>query len=333
MNLVIPDMSKITTEIGKNTDQGYVFNSYGSELYLKHVISNVITLRRHDQTRPVALYCSEEHVDLIKKFGLGHYFQKLEFLPEENRSVTGFKHNIDKFMPFRENIILDSDILWCRNPDLLWKLLSPYRFTITGNQKADIFFGGPKGASIVKDFLLNRRKKTLARFELTYLSRVQAGVIYAADRELTERVCKRSKEFFSRREETHFVSRTNEKGRKDETCEWSLAMAMSALKLQVFPWQNGYESAQLDYFEDYTIHDKYFNEVTCLYYSSKLKNDLKGLKNKTVRKAIYRFLLLFPNRGDYLYVTPFCLHFGWLHQKKTLNQFSELCWNKAAGNR
>src|SRR5690625_6811220 len=81
-------------------------------------------------------------------------------------------------------------------------------------------------------------------------------MIYAADRDLTESVCRHAREFFSRRDETHFVSRKNEKGRKEETCEWSLAMAMSAHKLQVFPWHNGYESAQLDYFEDYTLQDR-----------------------------------------------------------------------------
>src|SRR5690554_3629876 len=103
MNFAIPDMSRISEAIGDNTGQGYIFNSYGSELYLKHVISNVITLRRHDQTRPVALYCSEEHQSLIKSYGLEHYFQILQFLPEENRSVIGFKHNFYKFMPFGEN--------------------------------------------------------------------------------------------------------------------------------------------------------------------------------------------------------------------------------------
>src|SRR5690625_6170581 len=154
-------------------------------------------MRMYDQSRPVALYCSENHLDLIKQSGLEHYFQALNILPEENRSVIGFKHNIYKFMPFKENLFLDSDILWCRNPDKLWKLLSPYRFTITGTQKADIFFGGPKGVAIALDFLLNRRKRTLEKFNLTYLSRVQAGMIYSADRDLTESVCRRSEEHTS----------------------------------------------------------------------------------------------------------------------------------------
>src|SRR5690625_4919520 len=85
--------------------------------YLKHVISNIVTLRRYDQSRPVALYCSENHLDLIQQSGLEHYFQALNILPEEKRAVIGFMHNIYKFMPFEENWLLDSDILLFSTPD------------------------------------------------------------------------------------------------------------------------------------------------------------------------------------------------------------------------
>lgn len=61
MNIEIPDMKKISASIEKNIDEGYVYNSYGSELYLKHVISSIVTLRRYDQKRPVALFCSKNH--------------------------------------------------------------------------------------------------------------------------------------------------------------------------------------------------------------------------------------------------------------------------------
>src|SRR5690625_7204386 len=44
--------------------------------YLKHVISNIVTLRRYDQSRPVALYCSENHLDLIQQSGLEHYLDR-----------------------------------------------------------------------------------------------------------------------------------------------------------------------------------------------------------------------------------------------------------------
>lgn len=312
----------------KNYKEGYVYNSYSSSLYLKHVVSSVMTLRRYDTVRPVALYCSYEHKKIIEKFKLTPLFSQIHILPEENRSIPGFKHNLEKFMPFQKNLFLDSDIVWCRNPDPLWTRLDSYQFTITGTQIADIFFGGHKGIFVLADVFMQRRKKTLHKFGLSFLSRVQAGMIYSSDKALTKRVSDAAKEYFSQKDETHFVSRTTEKGRNDESCEWSLAMAMAALELQVFNWLNGYESPQLDYISDYTIHDNDFKKVSCLYYSNRFVYDLKGIRQPLMRKLFIKFISLLPGKGDHFYVTPYCLHFGWLKEKKVLNRFSENSWNK-----
>jgi len=316
----------------KNHKEGYVYNSYRSDLYLKHVVSSIVTLRRHDTERPVAIYCCKEHKELIEHAKLTPLFSQIHILPEENRSIPEFKHNLEKFMPFHKNLFLDSDIIWCRNPDALWTRLSTYKFTITGTQTADIFFGGHKGLYVLFDLLMQKRKKTLQKFGLSFLSRVQAGMIYASDKSLTKRVSDTAKEYFSQKEETHFVSRTTEKGRNDESCEWSLAMAMSALDLQVFEWLNGFESPQLDYISDYTMHDKNFKKVHCLYYSNRFVYDLKGIRQPVIRKVLIKCISLLPGKGDHFYVTPYCLHFGWLNEKKVLNRFSEDIWNELTGS-
>ena len=310
----------------KIADEGYVYATYGSIKYLKHVIASIISLRRYDKDRPVALFCSEDHLAVIEKNSLREHINHIFILPEEYRSITGFKHNVYRFMPFHRNLYLDSDIVWCREPRNLWKAFSAYRFTITGNQVSDLFFGAHKGFGVLKDLLLGSRKRTLKRFGLTYLSRVQSGMIYAGDPELTEEVCELAKEMLRRRKETHFRSRKEEQGRSEESCEWSFAMAMSRLKVQVFPWLNGYESPQLDFIENYTRYDNSFENVECLLFGSQFIYDLKGLKNRFLQKSLIRLLTLLPGKGDYLYVTPYCLHFGWYHQKEPLNRFSNACW-------
>ena len=209
----------------------------------------------------------------------------------------------------------------------MWKSFSGYSFTITGNQIADLFFGATKGVAILKDYFLGRRAKTLKNFDLTYLSRVQAGMIYTSDDNLAKQVCEQSKMFFDNRKETHFRSRIEEQGRNEESCEWSLAMAMAKLKLQVYPWLNGYESPQLDFIEDYTTYNQDFKEVECLVYSNRFVYDLKALKSKWLQTLLIKLLSLMPGKGDYLYVTPYCLHFGWYHQKEPLDKFSESCWH------
>jgi hypothetical protein len=310
----------------KLSDQGYVYNSFGKEKYLKFAAASVATLRRYDTERPVALFCSEEHAELIGNQSLNGHFDHVFVLPEENRSITGFKHSIHQFMPFNQNLFLDSDILWCRNPDALWRSLYSHPFTITGNQVSDHFFGGPKGLTVIFDYLLKRRTRTLKRFGLTYLSRVQSGMIYARDPELTRRICLLAGEMLEKRHRTHFRSRTEEKGRSEETCEWSLAMAMASLKVQVYPWLQGYNSPQLDYIEDFTEHNEDFTEVKCFLYANRFVYDLKNLKSKQLRNLLIRLITLLPGKGDYLEVTPYCLHFGWIHQKEPLIQFSESVW-------
>lgn len=315
-----------TFEGKKLADEGYVYVTYGDKKYLKHVVASIVTLRRYDNKRPVTLFCSDEHHQILKDESLENQFTHIYSLPEENQSIIGFKHHLHQFLPFKKNLFLDSDILWCKDPSKLWQSLSAYRFTITGNQHADLFFGASKGFSVLKDIFLRRRCRTLRRFDISYLSRVQAGMIFSADDELTEKVCVLSGELFQQRHLTHFRSRKEELGRSDESCEWSLAMAMAKMELQVFPWLNGYESPQLDYIDTYTKHDEEFRNVKCLFYSNKFVYDLKGLRTPWLQTSLIRLLSLIPGKGDHLYVTPYCLHFGWYHQKKYLDHFAASCW-------
>ena len=312
----------------KQGEEGYVYNTYGKIKYLKHAVASVSTLRRYDKKRPVAIFCSDEHADLLKQEPLEGLFTHIFHLPEENRSITGFKHNIDRFMPFEKNIYIDSDIVWCKKTDQLWKAFSPYDFTITGNQSADNFFGGPKGVGIIRDILLRRRNRTLKRFGLTYLPRVQSGVIYTRDYETTKNVCDQAKAFLDEKHRTHFRHRSEEAGRSEESCEWSLAMAMAELKIKVYPWFNGHESPQLDYIDTFTVHDDDFQDVECLYYTNKTVYNFRGFPVRWIQKFMIGLYSLFPGKGDYLYVTPYCLHFGWYHQKEPFFEFSERVWEQ-----
>lgn len=308
--------------------EGYVYNTYGKKLYLKHAIASVTTLRRYDKKRPVALFCSDNHRKILQENSLQDRFDHIFLLPDDNASITGFKHHVYKFMPFRKNMYLDGDMIWCRDPEGLWQSFAPYEFTITGNQVSDNFFGAPKGIGIIKDILLFRRARTLKRFDITYLSRVQSGMIYAADESRTSEVCKLAQDLLDQRHLTHFRSRKEETGRNEESCEWSLAMAMAILKIQVYPWFFGYNSPQLDFIDSYTRYNEDFTEVKCLIYNDRFTYNLRGLKFKGLRKTLTSLFSLIPGKGDYLYTTPYCLHFGWFHQKEPFNRFAGEVWKK-----
>lgn len=296
--------------------QGYILTSYGKMKYLRHAVACAITLRRYDRTRPIAIVCTAEHLQVVESNEvLKDLFTVRHLLLPEFASIIGFKHNVHRFLFFEENLFIDSDIIWCKNPDSLWQALAPYPFTTTGVMSADHFFGASKGIGVLSDILLRKRQRTLKRFGLSYLSRVHSGVMYARDYAVTEQVVDLAQEMVRQVERTHFQSRLQETGRNLESCEWSLAMAMSKLNLPVYPWLLGQRSIQLDYISDYTINNADFTEVKCLYYTDRTVYSFRGLKVKWLRRLLTQCFSAIPGRGEYMYVTPYCLHFGWLHEK------------------
>ena len=163
---------------------------------------------------------------------------------------------------------------------------------------------------------------------LTKLVRGRKHVPRFAVDELTERVCERARSFLDRRGETHFRSRLSEAGRALESCEWSLAMAMSDLDVPVLPWLQGHQSPQLDYISAWTDHDRDFREVRCRYYCDETVYALRGLRAAWMRRLLLGVLTTLPGRGDWMEVTPFALHFGWMHEKEPLDRFAEMVWSQ-----
>jgi hypothetical protein len=290
-------------------------------------VASVVSLHRYDNKRPAALVCVEKHKKILEELRLDDLFDIIHVLEPQRASIVGFKHNIHEYMFFEKNMYLDSDIIWCKNPDSLWQAFEPYDFTITGTQISDNFFGGPKNLAVLKDMLFQRRQRTLDRFGLSYLSRVQTGIMYAQDYNLTKKLCELSREMLSRKQETHFRSRTMEYGRCEESCEWSMAMAMSKLNLPVYPWMQGHNSPQLDYVSNYTEHDADFEYVKCKYYCDQSVYNLRGVQIPWLRNVLTKLLSLFPGKGDYLFATPYCLHFGWYREKQPFFKFAERTWN------
>lgn len=311
--------------------EGYVLHTYGPERYVRHALASVITLRRHDPKRPVALFCPSSHRDVLEAHGVANHFQDIELLPDEHASIVGFKHHLHEFMPYERSLFVDADIVWCRDPEPLWQQLRAYTFTASGLERADFFFGGPKGWRVLIDILLNRRGRTMERFGITHLPRVQAGMIYSGDRSTAEAVCRTAAALLERREDTHFRSRLSE-GRSEESCEWSLAMAMSRHDLPVFPWFQGQLSPQLDFIEGLTNYDPDFRDVRYKYYSDRFVYSLRGIRHDRLRNALIKLITRLPGRGDYMEFTPIALHFGWLHFKEPFYSFSERVWAESTGH-
>ena len=128
-------------------------------------------------------------------------------------------------------------------------------------------------------------------------------MIYSRDVQLTCDVCELASDFLEQRANTHFRSRLNE-GRTEESCEWSLAMAMSKMQLHVYPWLQGYNSPQLDFIEGLTEYDAEFERVRCRYYTDRFVYMLRGLTHEALRDRLIKWASLLPGKGDFLEVIP-----------------------------
>lgn len=308
------------------SDEGYIFHAYGSERYLQAAVASAATLRRHDRERPIAICCHQQHQERLRDHPAGKLFDQVLDLPEAHHSIVGFKHHLYRFTPFQRNLFVDSDMIWCRDPDPLWKQLSAYPFTATGLERADYFFGSRKGLDILPLFLTYQREKTMKRFGLTCLPRVQAGMIYLDDPVLGRQVCQMAEGFFDIRHQTHFHDRRNE-GRSHSSCEWSMAVAMSRLGLPVFPWYQGYNSPQLDYVAPFVDHDPDFESVRCRYFPNPTLQRLQGFPNTWLAQRLIDLYSSIPGQGDYMEVTPFSLHFGFKRHKQPFWDFSDRHWS------
>jgi hypothetical protein len=105
-----------------------------------------------------------------------------------------------------------------------------------------------------------------------------------------------------------------------------MALAMSELNLHVFPWLQGRNSPQLDYIDSLTDHDPDFQDVSYRLYTNDFVYSLRGLPNPTVRDALLGLAERLPGMGEYMELTPYALHFGWLHQKQPFYDFAERAW-------
>lgn len=112
-------------------NQGYFFIALG-ERYIKECFLLSQTIRKHGDNRPISLLVHKEDVDYAKKLNI--FDQYLIFEPNDdlwNNCTTGFEKyclyprvNFDKYLPYEENIIVDSDVLCQFNTQHVWDYMS-----------------------------------------------------------------------------------------------------------------------------------------------------------------------------------------------------------------
>jgi hypothetical protein len=111
--------------------QGYFFIALGKR-YIQECLILSETIRKNGDDRPISLLIHPEDEEYSKSF---NFFDKLiHFKPNDqlwNDCQTGFEKyclypriNFDRYIPYDENIIVDSDVLCQYNTEKLWSYLT-----------------------------------------------------------------------------------------------------------------------------------------------------------------------------------------------------------------
>ena len=140
---------------------------------------------------------------------------------------------MDKYWFFDQQIYLDSDILWCKHPNVLWKAFEPHNICAIGHPKAGGTFGYCYGKEYISNILLFKRKRTLRKFNLKGIPRISAIAIFSKNRDITASACQQARWFFTQKHLTHFNGGKNIRIDNEESCEWSMAMAWAKFHLSV----------------------------------------------------------------------------------------------------
>ena len=118
-------------------NQGYFLIALGKR-YIDECAMLVKTIRHCGDNRPVSLLIHPEDEDYVKQHGI--FDKTVHFQPDDDlwrECQTGFEKfclypriNFEKYLPYDENIIVDSDVLCQYNPEALWKFLSAQQLPI-----------------------------------------------------------------------------------------------------------------------------------------------------------------------------------------------------------
>ena len=139
--------------------QGYFLIALGQR-YIVEASLLANTIKKHDESRPIALLINPEDLDYAKSFGCFDEYVPFDPTVDEetykdcNNNFEKFciyvRINFDKILPYDETINLDTDVLCQYNPDHLWEYLSQSDFPVRtlGKKRCDAHWHWNQGYNI-----------------------------------------------------------------------------------------------------------------------------------------------------------------------------------------
>jgi hypothetical protein len=101
--------------------------AYGPEKYIRMARALALSYRRHNQRRPFAIVTDDRNTK-----DLENYFDLVIPLNPTYGVGVVQKLNLDRYSPFDETLFADSDCIFYKSPERIWRLYASKDFTVRG---------------------------------------------------------------------------------------------------------------------------------------------------------------------------------------------------------
>ena len=112
---------------GASLSEGLITIAYGPEKYIRMARALALSYRRQNQRRPFAIVTDDSNTKVLE-----NYFDVV--IPLNSTYGLGVvqKLNVDRYSPFDETLFIDSDCIFYKSPERIWRLYAGKDFCVRG---------------------------------------------------------------------------------------------------------------------------------------------------------------------------------------------------------
>jgi len=213
--------------------EGLITIAYGPEKYIRMARALALSYRRQNQLRPFAIVTDDSNAK-----GLKNYFDVV--IPLNSTYGLGVvqKLHLDHYSPFDETLFVDSDCIFYKSPERVWRLYAGKDFSVRGWR---YLTGGTEYEKKRPYEFVQNTPDFLGKNNITRLPHFNSGVVFFKRSETASNVFINARSVYEQRKTLGLVPFKN----APIADEPAFGVAMEICGVEMDPWDNheGMETA------------------------------------------------------------------------------------------
>lgn len=173
--------------------EGLITIAYGSKHYIKMAIALSRSYARLGSTRPFAVVTDQKNAGELSR-----HFDCIIPIEKSRGAGVAQKLFLDQYSPFQCTLFVDSDCLFYKNPEQIWRLYSSRCFGIAGWRYLD---GASEYERENSYAFVDNMKEFLNKNRISRMPHLNSGLIYFDRSNLSREVFRVARAVYARRSE------------------------------------------------------------------------------------------------------------------------------------